>query len=122
MMKRLRVLQIIALISILLSAMISNGQQIQEPLTDDSNTTAAKSTFIMGTILNPVDENGTVSAKVISLFYYESSGLVDNMGFVRGFTKVEFQPTRFLFFTYSPGPFGLLKYVIGFCTDFEVIN
>jgi len=121
-MRRSASIPIIALVCILLFTIISSGQSLETPLANDSTTVAGENTFMIGTIINPVDQNGTVSARVISLFYYENGLLVESMGFVRGLAQIRFQPNSFFFFTYSPGPFGLVKYVIGLCTDFEVIS
>lgn len=121
-MKHAPLIQIIALVCILLFTITSSGQSIQSPLPNDLTTVAGKNTFIMGTIINPVDHNDTISARVISLFYYENGLQVENMGFVKGFAQIQFTPNSFFFFTYSPGPFGLVKYVIGLCTDFEIMS
>jgi hypothetical protein len=76
-------------------------------------------TFIMGTIISPRDINGTTSAKALHLFYYDHGLFVEHFGIVRGFSTIIFEPTPFLFI-YSPGPIGLIKYVIGFCKDFDI--
>ena len=80
-----------------------------------------KFTFIMGSLYKPIETNNTVTAKAIQLFYYEPNLFVDKFGIVSGFTPIKFQKGLFVFL-YSPGPFGLIVYVFGFCRGFEILG
>jgi hypothetical protein len=76
-------------------------------------------TFLSGTVLNPVEENGTISAQAIQLFYYNPGIFVDQVGVARGFTTISFTKSNFIM-VWTPGPFELVGYVLGFCQDFEI--
>ena len=76
-------------------------------------------TFLSGTVLNAVEENGTISAQAIQLFYYNPGIFVDQVGVVKGLTTISFTKSNFIM-VWTPGPFELVGYVLGFCQDFEI--
>jgi hypothetical protein len=76
-------------------------------------------TLIMGTILNPVETNETLTANALYLFYFESGLLVDKAGIVKGFQEISLTKTPF-FLMYQPGPFHQISYVYGFVKDFTI--
>ena len=76
-------------------------------------------TFLSGTVLNPVEENGTISAQAIQLFYYNPGIFVDQVGVVKGLTTISFTKSNFIM-VWTPGPFEMVGYVLGFCQDFEI--
>jgi len=78
-------------------------------------------TFIMGTLFRPVETNTTVTGKAIELFYYQPNPFIDEFGIVSGFKTIKFQKGLFVFL-YTPGPFGLIGYVFGFCKGFEILD
>jgi hypothetical protein len=79
------------------------------------------STFLIGTLFNPIESGVTVNASAISLVYYNKNIMDENIGIVQGFQQVSFKKHSF-FFVYKPGPLGLIAYVFGNCYDFEIIN
>ena len=120
-MKQRKWIPIGVLICLLLFSTGTTGQEKAESQDKSMPTSFQDTTFIIGTLISPAEINGTVSAKALHLFYYDPGFFVDNIGFVRGFTTIRFEPKPF-FYTYSPGPFGFIKYVMGFCTNFEIIE
>lgn len=76
-------------------------------------------TFIIGTLYNPIEYNSTINANAISLVYFNYYPMNNQIGVVQGFKKVSFDKERF-FYLYSPGPMGLISYVFGYCTNFEI--
>ena len=77
-------------------------------------------TFLIGTILNPIESNMTINASALSLVYYNQGLNYEKIGIVQGFRKISFQKQPF-FYVYKPGPIGLIAYVFGFCTNFEIL-
>lgn len=78
-------------------------------------------TFIIGSIFDPKEENGTITGNAIHVFYYKSGFLVDNGGIVRGLTPIQFKD-GLLVHLWKPGPLGLIAYVYGFCKEFEILG
>jgi hypothetical protein len=76
-------------------------------------------TFLSGTIINPTENNGTVTASALQVFYFNPGIFVDQVGVVRGLSTISFTKGNFIM-VWTPGPFELIGYVLGFCTDFEV--
>ena len=76
-------------------------------------------TFLSGTMINPVEVNGTVSAQALQVFYYNPGIFVDQIGVVKGLTTISFTKSNFIM-VWTPGPFELVGYVLGFCQDFEI--
>jgi len=76
-------------------------------------------TFLIGTILNPVESNLTVNASALSLIYYNKDLMNEKIGIVQGLNKVSFEKQPF-FYLYKPGPIGLIAYVFGYCTNFMI--
>lgn len=85
----------------------------------DQNEGLFDVTLVMGTIINPVEKNETITAKALYLFYYESGVFIDHGGIVRGLIEIEFTRTPFLLI-YTPGPFGYISYVYGFAKEFSI--
>jgi len=103
---------------LLLGGMVSGSSG---PVDSDDGTMSAYGdrTFLSGMVVNPVLENNTVSASALQLFYYNPGIFVDQVGVVRGLTTVSFTKGNFIL-VWTPGPFELVGYVIGFCSDFEI--
>jgi hypothetical protein len=76
-------------------------------------------TFLIGTLLNPIESGMMVNASAISLVYYNNDPLNENIGLVQGLKKVSFEKQPF-FYLYKPGPIGLIVYVFGYCINFEI--
>jgi hypothetical protein len=76
-------------------------------------------TFLIGTLLNPIESGMIVNASAISLVYYNHSALTKNIGLVQGLKKVSFEKQPF-FYLYKPGPLGLIAYVFGYCINFKI--
>lgn len=106
---------------VLISTSMNASSMIQSQQDHVLEPAAFDRTFIAGTIIQSQDINGTVTAKALNVMYMEQGILVDTIGFVRAFSDIQFTPKRF-FYTYTPGPFGLINYVIGFCSDFEIVE
>ncbi len=100
----------------LLSIPLSTGIIIEE--NNDFSPLDLDKTLLLGTIFNPSVNGTKVNAYAISLVYYNHNDMDDNIGVVQGFKKVSFEKQP-LFFLWKPGPFGLISYVFGYCTDFE---
>jgi len=121
-MKQIKMIGIYAVIALFLLTSLSVAEPLaqidSEPLVEEQGVTR---TFIAGTVFRVNERNGTVSAKVLSMMYIEQNILIRSIGFVQAFEDVKFKPAR-LFYTYRPGPLGLVQYVIGFCSDFEILD
>ncbi|MDG6218045.1 MAG: hypothetical protein QCI00_01220 [Candidatus Thermoplasmatota archaeon] len=78
-------------------------------------------TFLMGTILNPVNEEGVWTAQALQLTYYEPGILFQRGGVVGGLATVTFADGFFIH-VWSPGPFGLIAYVFGITSEFKIIS
>ena len=76
-------------------------------------------TFIVGTLFNPIESNSTINANAISLVYFNYYPMNNQIGLVQGFKKVSFERQKFCYL-YSPGPMGLISYVFGYCSNFEI--
>jgi hypothetical protein len=76
-------------------------------------------TFIVGTLFSPIESNSTINANAISLVYFNYYPMNNQIGLVQGFKKVSFEKQK-LFYLYSPGPMGLISYVFGYCSNFEI--
>ncbi|MBS3778401.1 MAG: hypothetical protein KGY50_03810 [Candidatus Thermoplasmatota archaeon] len=76
-------------------------------------------TFIAGTVINPSIENETVTAVALQVFYYNPGIFIDEVGVVRGFSSISFTKNMFVM-VWTPGPFEVFGYVLGFCQDFEI--
>ncbi len=121
-MKQKKVFWSVAFILLVLISTSLNASSIRQSQQDKVlEPTAFDHTFIAGTIIQSQDINGTVTAKALNVMYVQHGILVDTIGFVRAFSDIQFTPKRF-FYTYTPGPFGLINYVIGFCSDFEIVE
>jgi len=82
-------------------------------------------TFLIGTILNPVESNLTVNASALSLIYYNKDLMNEKIGIVQGLNKVSFEKQPFFYLykpghLYKPGPIGFIAYVFGYCTNFMI--
>mgnify|MGYP006285649647 FL=1 len=97
-------------------SMISSSDQVCE-----SSVARNDKTFIAGTVINPVIENDTVTASALQVFYYNPGIFVDQVGVVRGFSTISFTKDNFVM-VWTPGPFEFFGYVLGFCSDFEVLE
>jgi hypothetical protein len=80
-----------------------------------------KKTFLMGTIINPVEEDGMWTAQALQVVFYEPEILFDHGGIVKRLTTITFSDGYFIQ-VWSPGPFGLIAYVFGITSDFEIIT
>ena len=105
----------ILLVSPLLSS--SKVQTTQEP----SETVIGGTTLLMGTVINPKEEDGVWTAKAFQVFYYEPGILFSQAGVVRRLTTITFSESPFLQ-VWTPGPFELIGYVFGISSDFEIID
>lgn len=91
-----------------------------EEVISDSSLFRGK-TFLMGTVFNPVNEEGIWTAQALQLVYYEPGILLDRGGIVRGLATVTFADGFFIQ-VWSPGPFGIIAYVFGITSDFNIIS
>ncbi len=80
-----------------------------------------KKTFLMGTIINPIKEDGMWTAQALQVVFYEPGILFDHGGIVKGLTTITFSDGYFIHL-WSPGPFGLIAYVFGITSNFEIIS
>ena len=115
--------KIISVASVLCFVLVSVGSSIGSETIDtkDENKgmVVGDRTFLSGTVINPVEENGTISAQALQVFYYNPGIFVDQVGVVKGLTTISFTKGNFIM-VWTPGPFELVGYVIGFCNDFEI--
>ncbi|MEA3458657.1 MAG: hypothetical protein U9R21_08285 [Candidatus Thermoplasmatota archaeon] len=109
---------LICTITILLIPAV-NGMSVD--VKSEESTSSFGYTFIIGTVYNPIESGETVNASAIRLVYYEWNFMDENIGMVGGFKQISFKRQPF-FNIYKPGPFGLVAYVFGFCTDFEILE
>ena len=96
---------------------LTSGQIIKEQI--DLISLDTNKTFLIGTLLNPVESGLMVNASAISLVYYNSDLMNENIGLIQGLKKVSFEKQPY-FFLYKPGPIGLIAYVFGYCINFEI--
>lgn len=110
-------------ILVLTSILMSSGTEsvrASEDVNHDSSLFRGK-TFLMGTVFNPVNEEGVWTAQALQLAYYEPGILFDRGGIVRGLATVTFADGFFIH-VWSPGPFGIVAYVFGITSDLKIIS
>jgi len=112
---------VVIIIFTFLSSVLVQGADLNIDKKPLQSVKAIPSTFLIGTVLQPVVTNTTVQAKAISIFYYNASILHSEMGVIGGLKEVEFID-GFLFFMFTPGPLEKIYYIYGFTSDFRVIN
>jgi hypothetical protein len=115
--------KILAVASVLCFLLVSVGSSAGSVSTDTKDASGGMvvgdRTFLSGTVINPVEENGTISAQALQVFYYNPGIFVDQVGVVKGLTTISFTKSNFIM-VWTPGPFELVGYVLGFCKDFEI--
>ena len=109
------------LICIMIISLIPAVNGMSADAKPEEATLPLGSTFIIGTVYNPIESGETVNASAIRLVYYEWNFMDENIGMVGGFKQISFKKQPF-FNIYKPGPFGLVAYIFGFCTDFEILE
>jgi uncharacterized membrane protein len=118
-MKRIMILASVLCLVIVVGGNVQGSMSVDAESNSDKSVLAKERTFLSGMILNPTVENSSVSAKALQLFYYTPSIFIDEIGIVKGLTQVSFTKGNFIL-VWTPGPFGFIGYVLGFCTDFEI--
>ena len=78
-------------------------------------------TLIMGMLVNTLEDGQIITANVVYLFYFSPGLFISNAGVLTGLQEVSMIKSPFLFL-YSPGPFGVITYVIGFARDFTIVE
>ena len=118
--KKLLLISVICLI-LLVGGNVQGSMIFSSDQSCESSVARNDKTFIAGTVINPVIENDTVTADALQVFYYNPGIFIDQVGVVRGFSTISFTKDNFVM-VWTPGPFELLGYVLGFCSDFEVLE
>jgi hypothetical protein len=108
------------LMSILLASPLLSSSKVQTTQEPSANTIGG-TTLLMGTIINPQEEEGIWTAKAFQVFYYEPGILFSQAGVVKRLTTITFSDSPFLQ-VWTPGPFELIGYVFGIASDFEIIE
>jgi len=112
---------VVIIIFTFLSSVLVQGADLNIDKKPLQSVKAIPSTFLIGTVLQPVVTNTTVQAKAISIFYYNASILHSEMGVVGGLTPVRFED-GLLFFMFTPGPFEKIYYIYGFTPEFTILS
>ena len=117
--KKIVFLSLIMLFTLSFTTSIANSSNMNNATSNIE--TSSRPIFIIGTVTKLIIENDTINANALQVFYYQSSFLVDNFGIIMGLKPIQIQKTP-LFYMYNPGPFGYIYYIIGFCTDIQILN
>jgi hypothetical protein len=112
-------LSLILLFTLSFTTSIADSSKMNNATSNDE--TSSRPIFIIGSITKPVIENDTINANALQVFYYQSGFLVDNFGIITGLKPIQIEKTP-LFYMNSPGPFGYICYIIGLCTDVQILN
>lgn len=78
-------------------------------------------TLLMGTIVNPVEEEGMWTAQAFQVFYYQPGIFFNQGGVVKRLTTITFSNDPFIQ-VWTPGPFEMIGYVFGITSEFEIIE
>lgn len=89
--------------------------------TNAATTLGPGRTLLMGTIVNPEEDEGIWTAQALQVFYYKPGLLFNQGGTVKRLTTITFEEGPFLQI-WTPGPFEFIGYVFGVTPGFEIID
>lgn len=110
----------ILLFSLFFASPILSSVAIHES-TNAATTLGPGRTLLMGTIVNPEEEEGIWTAQALQVFYYKPGLLFNQGGTVKRLTTITFEEGPFLQI-WTPGPFEFIGYVFGVTPGFEIID